>query len=50
MEPTLLDPFREMVGLGSYNGIVQVIGWDLNKAIKIGEWSICAVGRLESFY
>ena len=26
------------------------IAWDRNKAIDIGEWSICGVGRLERFY
>ena len=24
--------------------------WDRNKAINIGEWSICIGGRLERFY
>ena len=51
MEPTLNGPFR---GGGRfreleyhYNGIVWVIVWDPNKAIGIGEFSICGGGQLE---
>ena len=51
---TLNGPFREVIGLGSfeyhYNGIVWVIVWDPNKASAIGEWSICGGGQLERFY
>ena len=38
--------FREVVGLVF---IVRKIVWDPNKAIDIGEWSICGGGRLERF-
>ena len=41
--------FRAVVGLGV--GIfLQWIGWDPNKAIDIGEWSICGGCRLMRFY
>ena len=46
MGPTLNGPFREVIGLGSWN---MLIGWDPNKAIDIGEWSICGGGRLKRF-
>ena len=51
--PTLNGPFREVVSLRSYNIVsivLIVIDWDPNKAITIGEWSICRGSRLERFY
>ena len=33
-----------------YNGILWAIVRDANKAIDIGDWSICEDGRLERFY
>ena len=33
-----------------YNGIVWAILWKPNKAIDIGEYSICGGGQLERFY
>ena len=52
MESTLIDIFREAIGLGSQNNITMgmVMTWDPNKAIKIGEWSVCGGGQLEMFY
>ena len=35
-------------GYGSdYNDIVWAIVWDPNKAIYVGEWSVCESGQLE---
>ena len=47
---SLSDPFREVIGLRCYNGIVWAIAWDPNKSIDVGEWWICGGGRLERFY
>ena len=33
-----------------YNSIVKAIVWDTNKAVNIGEWSICGGDQLERFY
>ena len=49
MELTLSGPFREVVGLRSYN-IVKGDRLDRNKAIDIRELSIFGGGRLERFY
>ena len=32
-----------------YSGIIWMVIWDPNKAIDIGEWSICGGGRLQRF-
>ena len=51
MGSTLNAKFREVVMLGSYNGIIAwVIDWDPNKVIDIGQWSICGSAQLERFY
>ena len=53
MGPPLNGPFREVVGLEleyHYNDITWAIVWDQNKAIDVGEWSICGGGWLERFY
>ena len=55
MGPILNGPFREVVSLGRleycYNGIiVWVMVWEPNKAIVLGEYSICGGGQLERFY
>ena len=47
MEPTLIGPFREVVGLGSQN-MSTSNGQDPNEAIDIGKWSVCGGGWLES--
>ena len=48
--PILSSPFREVVGLGSFKISWWVVVWDPDKAIDIGEWSICGGGRLERIY
>ena len=54
MGPTLNGPFRDLVGLGSWNIVALVLYretvLDLNEVINIGEWLICGGGRLERFY
>ena len=44
MGPTSNGPFMEVVTLGSWH-----IVWDPNKAIDIGELSICGGGQFERF-
>ena len=46
MGPILGGLFREVVGLGSSDICMD----DRNKAIDIGEWSICGGGQIERFY
>ena len=54
MGSTLNGPFREVVSLARWNiatmVFVWVIVWDPNKAIDIGELSICGRGQLKKFY
>ena len=52
MGPILKGPFKEVIGLVRelqycYNCSAWAIVWDPNKAIDIGEWSICTDGHLE---
>ena len=51
---TLRDPFREVNGLWRYNIVTKVLHWRSfvppNKAMDIGEWSICGGDRLHRFY
>ena len=51
---TLNDPFREVVQFRElkccYSDIAWAIVWQSNKAIDIGEWSICGGGRFERFH
>ena len=44
MGPTLSGRFKEVVGLGSYNGVIWAMVRDRNKTIDIGG------GRLKRFY
>ena len=52
MKLTFNGTFREVISVGSQDtvrmGIVWSIDWDPNKAIDIGEWSICGGGQLRS--
>ena len=53
--PILNGPFREVVGLGSYNNITMVLFGTLQNdryrgVVDIGECSICGGGRLQRFY
>ena len=49
MGSILSDPFREVGGRLMELELQWVI-WDPNKAINIGEWSICGRGWLQRFY
>ena len=42
--------FKEVVSFGFRISLQWVIVWDPNKAINIGEISICAGGRSQRFY